>query len=92
MEYVNDSIFFSWLLQNHVNQSERLCVVLGNEACDLDSTCSALIYALFLSRTKKYCATNIPMLNIDREDFAMKSEVVYFLRRFGITAKSLVFR
>ncbi|XP_063836276.1 exopolyphosphatase PRUNE1 [Ostrinia nubilalis] len=34
----------------------------------------------------------VPILNVDRDDFGLKTEVVYFFNEHGITAEKLVFR
>ena len=69
-------------------------MVLGNEACDLDSAISALVLAQFLTFTDKYGVDtpHIPVLNINRNDFPLKTEVVYFLEKLGISSDHLIFR
>ena len=59
-----------------------MCIVLGNEACDLDSAVCALVFAHFLKHQNKHAASiYMPVLNIAKEDFALKTEVVFFLKR-----------
>ncbi|KAL9823134.1 exopolyphosphatase PRUNE1 isoform 2-T3 [Geothlypis trichas] len=66
---------------------------MGNEACDLDSTVSALALAYFLAQTTPAPkAAFVPVLNIPRADFALRTETTFLLRDRGIPASSLVFR
>uniref|UniRef100_A0A803TLT2 DHHA2 domain-containing protein n=1 Tax=Anolis carolinensis TaxID=28377 RepID=A0A803TLT2_ANOCA len=68
-------------------------VVLGNEACDLDSMVSALALAFFLAKTSAESkAAFIPVLNIPRSDFPLRTESTFLLREQGIPENSLVFR
>ncbi|XP_075048366.1 exopolyphosphatase PRUNE1 isoform X2 [Mixophyes fleayi] len=68
-------------------------VVLGNEACDLDSMVSALSLAYYLAKTSS--STNlvfVPVLNIPREDFPLRTESTFFLKEIGISKEHLTFR
>ncbi|XP_053622484.1 exopolyphosphatase PRUNE1 isoform X2 [Plodia interpunctella] len=85
-----------------------LTIVLGNESCDLDSAISSIVYALFLNwqyqqikcktctrfarREDMKDSLFVPILNVDRENFPLKTEVVYFLNEHGINETNLVFR
>ncbi|NXA25940.1 PRUN1 Exopolyphosphatase, partial [Ibidorhyncha struthersii] len=76
-----------------VQRHQEIHVVMGNEACDLDSTVSALALAYFLAKTSPAPkATFIPVLNIPRADFALRTETTFLLREQGIPAASLIFR
>ncbi|NXJ72456.1 PRUN1 Exopolyphosphatase, partial [Rostratula benghalensis] len=78
-----------------VRRHQEIHVVMGNEACDLDSTVSALALAYFLAKTSpapKAAAAFIPVLNIPRGDFALRTETTFLLREQGIPAASLIFR
>ncbi|NWV91432.1 PRUN1 Exopolyphosphatase, partial [Machaerirhynchus nigripectus] len=76
-----------------VRQHRDVHVVMGNEACDLDSTVSALALAYFLAQTSPAPkAAFVPVLNIPRADFALRTETTFLLRERGIPAASLVFR
>ncbi|XP_077996859.1 uncharacterized protein LOC144450158 [Glandiceps talaboti] len=77
-----------------LSSHDKIHVVIGNEACDLDSTVSAVTYAWFLAKTRSSTqdVVFIPVLNIPQEDYRLRTEVTYFLRRLGITDTSLVFR
>ncbi|NXX19408.1 PRUN1 Exopolyphosphatase, partial [Podargus strigoides] len=76
-----------------VRRHQEVHVVLGNEACDLDSTVSALALAYFLAKTSPTPkAAFIPVLNIPRADFALRTETMFLLREQGIATTSLIFR
>ncbi|XP_061700336.1 exopolyphosphatase PRUNE1 isoform X2 [Syngnathoides biaculeatus] len=68
-------------------------VVLGNEACDLDSMVCALVYAYFLSKTRGDPAgLSVPLLNIRQEELALRSDNTFLLRQTGLSPDSLLFR
>ncbi|NWR59146.1 PRUN1 Exopolyphosphatase, partial [Bucorvus abyssinicus] len=76
-----------------VRRHREVHVVLGNEACDLDSTVSALALAYFLAKTSPAPkAAFVPVLNIPRADFALRTETAFLLREQGVPAAALVFR
>lgn len=72
-----------------------LCIVLGNESCDLDSAVSAITLAFFHSRNENrpYQMRNyefMPMLNINRSDLKLKTEVLYFFGLHGIDSDNVL--
>ncbi|NWI48300.1 PRUN1 Exopolyphosphatase, partial [Picathartes gymnocephalus] len=76
-----------------IRQHREIHVVMGNEACDLDSTVSALALAYFLAQSSPAPkAAFVPVLNIPRADFALRTETTFLLRDQGIPAASLIFR
>ncbi|KAF1598424.1 Exopolyphosphatase PRUNE1, partial [Eudyptes moseleyi] len=76
-----------------VRRHQEVHVVMGNEACDLDSTVSALALAYFLAKTSPAPkAAFIPVLNIPRAEFALRTETTFLLGEQGIPAASLIFR
>ncbi|NXP58302.1 PRUN1 Exopolyphosphatase, partial [Chloropsis cyanopogon] len=76
-----------------IRQHQEIHVVMGNEACDLDSTISALALAYFLTQTSPGAKPAVvPVLNIPRADFALRTETTFLLRDRGIPAASLIFR
>ncbi|NXR34594.1 PRUN1 Exopolyphosphatase, partial [Zosterops hypoxanthus] len=77
-----------------IRQHQEIHVVMGNEACDLDSTVSALALAYFLAQTSPApkAAVFVPVLNIPRADFALRTETTFLLRDRGVPASSLIFR
>ncbi|XP_039566096.1 exopolyphosphatase PRUNE1 isoform X2 [Passer montanus] len=80
-------------LQDHIQQHREIHVVMGNEACDLDSTVSALALAYFLAQTTPAPkAAFVPVLNIPRADFALRTETAFLLRERGVPPAALLFR
>ncbi|KAJ8383388.1 hypothetical protein AAFF_G00220880 [Aldrovandia affinis] len=69
-------------------------VVLGNEACDLDSMVSALSFAYFLYKTSGSSGGRapVPVLNIPRAEFPLRSDSAFLLRESGLAAADLLFR
>ncbi|CAF0919951.1 unnamed protein product [Adineta ricciae] len=65
----------------NLDQYRLIRIVLGNEACDLDSTISACVYAYFLH---SICETpneilHLPVLNTHAFVFRLRHEVLWFL-------------
>lgn len=67
-------------------------VVLGNEACDVDSMVCALTYAYFLSKTVQSEMLAVPLLNIRQSDLVLRSDNVFLLRQVGLSPDLLLFR
>ncbi|XP_061112029.1 exopolyphosphatase PRUNE1-like [Conger conger] len=68
-------------------------VVLGNEACDVDSMVSTLSFAYFLFKTSGSAGrTPVPVLNIPQADFPLRTDSVFLLRESGLAQQDLVFR
>ncbi|RXG52663.1 Protein prune-like protein [Armadillidium vulgare] len=59
-------------------------VVMGNEACDLDSAVSSIAYAYFLQFLDKKMEFGVvyPVLNINRNDYPLRTEVNYWLNKY----------
>ena len=70
----------------------RVTLVLGNMACDLDSGVSSLVLAYHRASTSHSQRMVVPVMNILRQDFVLKTELVTALEEEGITEKELVFR
>ncbi|KAL1517066.1 hypothetical protein ABEB36_000879 [Hypothenemus hampei] len=80
-------IFLKELSQSPTN----VHIVLGNEACDLDSTIACLVFGYFLS--KQHCNSIIlPVLNVSREDFLIRTENIFVLKEAEIPLSELIFR
>lgn len=80
-------------LRQSGQESLGMHAILGNEACDLDSMVSAITLAYFLAKTSS--ETNlafIPVLNIPRSDYPLRSEGTFLLREIGIRDELLIFR
>lgn len=77
---------------------EPIIFVLGNESCDLDSAVCAVSLAYFYMNTNKlpdYLLIDgqrrfLPMMNIHRMNLPLKTEVTYFMRKYGIDIDDLV--
>lgn len=81
------------MLKAHMNNSSGLLhVVLGNEACDLDSMVSAITFAYFLSKTVNSRTAVVPLLNIPRAEFPIRSDNVFLLRESSLSQEYLLFR
>ncbi len=57
--------------------------VMGNEAADLDSMQAAVLYA--------YLRGAVPVINIPRADFKLRTEAVYLITEAGINVDQLIF-
>ncbi|KAF7708860.1 exopolyphosphatase PRUNE1 isoform X1 [Silurus meridionalis] len=80
-------------LKGHMRNSfGQLHVVLGNEACDIDSMVSALTFAYFLSKTVDSGKAVVPMLNIPRAELPLRSDNTFLLRESGLSQDYLLFR
>lgn len=76
-----------------VNTKEPVCIVLGNESCDLDSAVSAITLAYFYQRNESSKSCNfLPILNIPKKDYPLKTEVQYMFQKYDITDEFLTFK
>ena len=65
--------------------------MLGNSSCDLDSTVCALVYGYFQhSRCGRSAELHIPVLNICRADFSLRTDVIHVLGQCGLSDISLL--
>ncbi|XP_023302685.2 exopolyphosphatase PRUNE1 [Lucilia cuprina] len=80
------------------NAKEPICIVLGNESCDLDSAVCAVSMAYFyqnninssLNKPKAY--NYLPVLNIPKRDYPLKTEVKYLFQENNINEEWLTFK
>ncbi|XP_078101035.1 exopolyphosphatase PRUNE1 [Sander vitreus] len=70
----------------------RVHVVLGNEACDLDSMACSLAYAYFLSKRGESGMLAVPVLNIRQCELVLRSDSVFVLRQLSLSPDLLLFR
>ncbi|XP_040854264.1 exopolyphosphatase PRUNE1 isoform X2 [Ochotona curzoniae] len=75
-----------------LQESRPLHVVLGNEACDLDSMVSALTLAFYLAKTSEAEEIFVPVLNIKRSELPLRGDNVFFLQKVHIPETLLIFR
>lgn len=66
-----------------------LTFVVGNESADLDSLCSALLYAYFRTHTPPH-TLHIPLSNLPRADLTLRSELNAVFRTTSITPQDLI--
>lgn len=79
--------------------SDKTCktirVVMGNKTCDLDSTVCALAQGLLEYVETRQCEPTvavIPVMNITKKEFRLKTEVVLWLEIHKIPQSLLTFR
>lgn len=79
---------------------EPLVFVVGNESCDLDSAVSAigLAYLYMVTNTLSECflidgkRRFVPVMNIQRMNLPLKTEVIHYMRKYGIDVDDLICR
>ncbi|XP_013793043.1 exopolyphosphatase PRUNE1-like isoform X2 [Limulus polyphemus] len=83
----------SYVVLGCLNHFEEVHVVLGNESCDLDSAVASVVTAFLLHQKKSElkCAV-LPVLNIVRRDFRLRTEVTFFLQKTNIPFDLLIFK
>lgn len=64
--------------------------VMGNESADLDSIASSISYAYFLNQEEEE-GFYIPLINIHREEIALRRDVLYLFKLVGISVDDLLF-
>ncbi|XP_055487227.1 exopolyphosphatase PRUNE1 isoform X1 [Leucoraja erinacea] len=80
-------------LELHGRDAPGVHIVLGNEACDLDSMVSAIVLAYFLTKTSLEQKTAfVPILNIPRSEFPLRGECTFLLRESQLSEDLLIFR
>jgi len=73
-----------------IGGSDKAVVVMGNEAADLDSMASAVLYAYYLSIAEPG-STPVPLVNIPRDDFKLRTEAVFLFKEAGIDVDAMNF-
>ncbi|KAH8765568.1 hypothetical protein F5883DRAFT_101854 [Diaporthe sp. PMI_573] len=67
-----------------------LTFVVGNESADLDSLCSAVMFAYLRSHTQPKYTLHIPLANIPRQDLPLRPELTKALGYAGVAAEDLL--
>ncbi|CAN8102677.1 unnamed protein product [Discula destructiva] len=67
-----------------------LTFVVGNESGDLDSLCSAVLFAYFRSHTAPKYTLHIPLANIPRDDLPLRPELRAALAYAGVKSEDLL--
>ncbi|KAH8851638.1 Exopolyphosphatase PRUNE1 [Schistosoma japonicum] len=76
------------LRSSHKN---KWILVIGNEACDLDSTACALAYGFYKQIKLENEFIVIPVCNINREDMVVRTEVIFWLTQCGLQWEQLIY-
>lgn len=84
--------------RNWLKVKQPVVFVLGNESCDLDSAICAVALAYFYMTATKLSdrllidgkRRFLPIMNINRTNLLLKTEVTYFLRKHDIDIEDLV--
>ena len=75
-----------------LEMSRSVRVILGNQASDLDSMASSVAYAYLLSNDRVSPEeTVLPVMNIPRADFRLRTEAVYLFNEVCIDASTFIF-
>lgn len=69
------------LIAARSSTTSSLAVVLGNQACDLDSVVSALVHARFNQAENRVA---LPLIQCKRSEFRLRSDTRAALRRVGV--------
>ncbi|MCX7787972.1 MAG: DHH family phosphoesterase [Spirochaetes bacterium] len=78
--------------RNRISKAGKVCIVMGNEAADLDSMASSVLYALLKSRVDPDPShIYLPFAPIPKEDFKLRTEAVYLFKEAGVGQDALLF-
>ncbi len=67
-------------------------IVMGNEAADLDSMVSAMLYGLLASSRHAPGSPSVaPVINCPRNDFSLRTEAVYLFTELNVDVAALLF-
>ncbi len=79
-------------VKSRMGDAGRMHCIVGNEAADLDSMASALVYAYFRGSTAETPDTVfVPLIPIPRDDFKLRTEAVFLFSEAGVDPQWLVF-
>lgn len=72
--------------------SETVHFVMGNESADLDSVISSIAYAYLLNQKEvEHGELFIPLINIYREEIALRKDILYLFQLMDISVDNLLF-
>ncbi|VDP16561.1 unnamed protein product [Schistosoma margrebowiei] len=74
----------------HSSCKSKWILVVGNEACDLDSTACALAYGFYKQMLENEFIV-IPVCSINREDMVLRTEVTFWLTQCGLKWEELIY-
>ena len=76
----------------NVDAGDAGAIVIGNEAADLDSMVSAILYGQLASACRAPDAPLVvPVINCPRRDFVLRTEAVYLFGALGVDVDALLF-
>ncbi len=80
-------------MRQKIGAGGAVCCVVGNEAADLDSMASAVMYACCRQQNSDGTTepAYIPLINIPREDYKLRTEAVYLFDSVGVKPEQLLF-
>lgn len=70
---------------------EPIHFVIGNESADLDSVVSSLVYAFLLHQESSNRGLYLPLINIRREEIALRQDVLYLFQLFELSLEDMLF-
>ncbi|KAF8468806.1 hypothetical protein BDZ91DRAFT_655669 [Kalaharituber pfeilii] len=79
------------LLKVSVEASKPVHLVTGNEAADLDSFVSSVLYAYLASDTAATSPQLIPVLPIPRADLSLRPEFLHLLKELQLSSNHLLY-
>ena len=87
------------MLNNYLSDSKTnflnkniIHAVIGNEAADIDSIGSSIVYAFFRETiNQKKEEIFIPVINIPKDDLLLRKEAIYLFSQTGISRENLIF-
>lgn len=88
------NIYVSNYLQNKINEYEAIRIILGNESCDLDSTISSISLAFYFNKLNETSNKNVitlPVMSVTKDEFIMRTENCYCLKKSGIDINWLLY-
>jgi len=76
-----------------LDSDRAMHIVLGNEASDLDSMASSVMHAYYAGQAAadENGPVFLPLINIPRADFKLRTEAVYLFDACGVALESLLF-
>ena len=76
----------------NVDGNAACAIVIGNEAADLDSMVSAILYGMLATSGGAPGGPSVvPVVNCPRGDFPLRTEAVYLFKALGIDVDALLF-
>ncbi len=75
---------------NRPQNLQEIHFVMGNESADLDSIVSSITYAYLLHHEKPN-EFYVPLLNIFREEIALRKDILHLFQQLGISSDDLLF-